>query len=367
MLELFLHHPLAEPALIARILGPAAGARPRRRRSPATRCAPTPGACGWRWWPSRAPARRAAAAARPAAPRPARLRDGGDGGGAGRGGGRARPISSAPTAPPARGGRRGGRGAGAPSSPRRSTRSWGISAGATPAEMPALLHGIGYRAFARTRGRGAAPPPARSAPRSAPRDVEPLARDLRLRPRLRHRGPPAAPPPLRRRDVGTRSTRTVFTSGDAVTVLPFDPRRGDGAPDRAVPRRAARPPRSAALVPRDRRRALRPAGDAGGDRPARGARGGGARARPAGADRRLLSLARHHGRAHHRLRRRGRPRAAPAARTGWPTEHEDIRALVVPLDAALAAVASGEVNNAPLLISLLWLAQHRARLAAAWG
>ena len=52
---------------------------------------------------------------------------------------------------------------------------------------------------------------------------------------------------------------------------------------------------------------------------------------------------------------------------GLAEEHEDIRAFVVPLDAALAAVASGEINNAPLLIALLWLAQHRTRLAAAWS
>ena len=39
----------------------------------------------------------------------------------------------------------------------------------------------------------------------------------------------------------------------------------------------------------------------------------------------------------------------------------------MPLDVALAAVATGEVNNAPLIVSLLWLASHRARLAADWG
>ena len=52
---------------------------------------------------------------------------------------------------------------------------------------------------------------------------------------------------------------------------------------------------------------------------------------------------------------------------GLAEEHEDIRTLVVPLDAALAAMASGEIDTAPLMISLLWLERHAARLAAAWG
>ena len=50
---------------------------------------------------------------------------------------------------------------------------------------------------------------------------------------------------------------------------------------------------------------------------------------------------------------------------GLPEEHEDIRALVVPLEAALAAVATGEINNAPLMLSLYWLgAQCRAARGA---
>jgi nudix-type nucleoside diphosphatase (YffH/AdpP family) len=52
---------------------------------------------------------------------------------------------------------------------------------------------------------------------------------------------------------------------------------------------------------------------------------------------------------------------------GLPDEHEDIRAVVVPLDAALAAVASGEIDNAPLILSLLWLARHQDRLRREWG
>ena len=52
---------------------------------------------------------------------------------------------------------------------------------------------------------------------------------------------------------------------------------------------------------------------------------------------------------------------------GLDAEDEDIRAIVVPVERALAAVASGEVNNAPLLISLYWLERHRARLTTAWA
>jgi len=52
---------------------------------------------------------------------------------------------------------------------------------------------------------------------------------------------------------------------------------------------------------------------------------------------------------------------------GVAAEDEDIRAFTVPLDTAVAAIATGEVNNAPAVLSLLWLAQNRARLGAAWG
>ena len=58
--------------------------------------------------------------------------------------------------------------------------------------------------------------------------------------------------------------------------------------------------------------------------------------------------------------------AAAGGVHGLAEEHEDIRVLVVPLDAAVAAVESGEVRNAPLMLSLLWLDRHAARLRAAW-
>ena len=59
--------------------------------------------------------------------------------------------------------------------------------------------------------------------------------------------------------------------------------------------------------------------------------------------------------------------AAAGGIHGLASEDEDIRAMVVPLAAALAAMRSGEINNAPLLVSLLWLELNHARLAAAWA
>jgi nudix-type nucleoside diphosphatase (YffH/AdpP family) len=52
---------------------------------------------------------------------------------------------------------------------------------------------------------------------------------------------------------------------------------------------------------------------------------------------------------------------------GLAAEDEDIRTIVVPLARAFAALASGEVSNAPLLVSLLWLQRHHRKLAAGWG
>jgi ADP-ribose pyrophosphatase len=50
--------------------------------------------------------------------------------------------------------------------------------------------------------------------------------------------------------------------------------------------------------------------------------------------------------------------------SGLAAEAEDIRAHVVSFDQLMAMVESGEVANAPLLISAQWLALHRARLRA---
>lgn len=233
-----------------------------------------------------------------------------------------------------------------------------------PREMPALLHGIGIRALGRVRAAGNAPPVRLGAGLGAA-DVQPLDRTFSYaryfgmeEHRLRHR-----------RFEGGMSDevdRAVFTSGDAVTVLPFDPRAGTvllieqfraGPHARRDPRPwcleavagrcdAIEPPEATA-----RREAREEAGleigrleQVAAYYPSPGIMSEFITAFVGEAD---LSTA---GGVH-----------------GLAEEHEDIRALVVPLDAALAAAAAGEVNNAPLLLSLYWLALHRARLAAAWG
>lgn len=52
---------------------------------------------------------------------------------------------------------------------------------------------------------------------------------------------------------------------------------------------------------------------------------------------------------------------------GNPGEHEDIRAFTLGLDDALAGIASAEIDDAPAILSLFWLQQNRARLRAEWG
>ena len=52
---------------------------------------------------------------------------------------------------------------------------------------------------------------------------------------------------------------------------------------------------------------------------------------------------------------------------GLSHEQEDIRTIVLGFDAAMAALEAGAVNTGIALTSLLWLATHRERLRAAWG
>jgi nudix-type nucleoside diphosphatase (YffH/AdpP family) len=49
---------------------------------------------------------------------------------------------------------------------------------------------------------------------------------------------------------------------------------------------------------------------------------------------------------------------------GLAAEGEDIRAHVVPFARAMELVESGEIGNAPLILTLLWLARNRERLSA---
>ena len=52
---------------------------------------------------------------------------------------------------------------------------------------------------------------------------------------------------------------------------------------------------------------------------------------------------------------------------GLAEEAEDVISAVLDFDAAMAAVDRGEVNSSPALVSLMWLARHRERLRAEWG
>lgn len=52
---------------------------------------------------------------------------------------------------------------------------------------------------------------------------------------------------------------------------------------------------------------------------------------------------------------------------GVATENEDIRAFAVPFETALAGIASGEIANAPAVMSLFWLQLHCERLRAEWS
>jgi ADP-ribose pyrophosphatase len=52
---------------------------------------------------------------------------------------------------------------------------------------------------------------------------------------------------------------------------------------------------------------------------------------------------------------------------GCADEHEDIRAFVVSRERAMAAIADGEINNAPLVLSLFWLEVHAGRLRRLWA
>lgn len=52
---------------------------------------------------------------------------------------------------------------------------------------------------------------------------------------------------------------------------------------------------------------------------------------------------------------------------GAAEEAEDIRGLVLSFDALLAALAEGEITNAPLILSVLWLQRERDRLRNVQG
>jgi nudix-type nucleoside diphosphatase (YffH/AdpP family) len=230
-------------------------------------------------------------------------------------------------------------------------------------EVRALLHGIGIRALARTRGAGSRVPAVLGS-HFGDADVAPITRHFSYarffgmeEHRLRHR-----------RFDGTMSEeidRAVFTSGDAITVLPFDPRAGTVLlieQFRAGPH-ARRDPRPWSLET--------VAGRCDKSEPPE------ATARREAREEADLELGRIERIAafypspgivaeHITAFVAEADLGAAGGLHGLAEEHEDIRTLVVPLDTALTAMAAGEVNPAPLLISLLGLERTAARLAAAW-
>lgn len=233
-----------------------------------------------------------------------------------------------------------------------------------PEEVAGVLGPIAFRARARVRG-AASRVPVELRSGLARADVAPLSRDFGYARYfavedhvLRHR----------RFDGGMSRPmrRSVLTSGDAVTVLPFDPRRGEVLLIEqfragAFARRDTHPwsletvaGRCDVMEPAEetaRREALEEAGLVLG----RLERIAGYYPSPGIAAEFITAFV-------------GEADLAGAGGVyGVAEEDEDIRAVVVPLERALAAVASGEVNNSPLLISLLWLERERGRLAAEWA
>jgi ADP-ribose pyrophosphatase len=233
-----------------------------------------------------------------------------------------------------------------------------------PAEMDALLHGIGFRALARLRGREQATPSRLRRPHGR-EQVEPVsarygyARYFGVEEhRLRHR-----------RFDGAMSgvlDRAVLASGDGVTVVPFDPHTGcvllveqfrAGAFARDDPNPwfleaiAGRCDRLEPVELTARREALEEAGLTLG----RLERAAAYYTSPGVAAEFITAFV-------------GEADLSGAGGVfGLAEEGEDIRALVVPFDEALSAIETGEINNAPLMLTLMWIAQHRARLEAAWG
>ena len=230
-------------------------------------------------------------------------------------------------------------------------------------ETPALLHGIGVRALGRSRGPDRRTPVALGTALGRA-DVElveqrqPYTRYFAIEEHvLRHR----------RFDGGLSDTleRAVFTSGDAVVVLPYDPRRDAVLlieQFRAGPwaRRDPRPWRLETVAGRcDRTEppeatARREAREEAGIELGRVELIAGFYPSPAIMSEFITAFV-------------GEADLGGAGGVfGLPEEHEDIRAQVVALDAALAAVESGEIDTAPLMLALGWLEKHAPRLREEW-
>jgi nudix-type nucleoside diphosphatase (YffH/AdpP family) len=235
----------------------------------------------------------------------------------------------------------------------------------TAAEMPALLPGIAVRALARARGAATATSAALSEAPGAEavelsERVYPYARFFAVEEhRLRH--------PRFDGGMSAPVERAVFASGDAVTVLPFDPHAGTVLlieQFRAGPwaRRDPRPWMLETIAGRSDRAeppeatARREAGEEAGLTLGRLERIGGYYPSPGIASEYIVGFV-------------GEADLGGAGDTthGLAEEQEDIRTLVVTLEGAMEAFAAGEIRNAPLIVSLLWLDRHAARLRLAWA
>lgn len=234
----------------------------------------------------------------------------------------------------------------------------------SPEEMPFVMHGIGIRALGRARGREA-----RIARQLG---SEFGGEDLMLQ---RHRRPYAHYFGMeefllqhRRFDGNMSATmeRAVFTSGDAVTVLPYDVERDlvlliEQFRAGPLARRDPRPWCLETVAGRcDRTEppeetARREAEEEAGLRLGRLERVSAFYPSPGIMSEYIVSFV-------------GEADLGSAGGThGLDEEDEDIRSIIVPRERAMAAVASGEINCAPLLISLLWLEANASRLRTVWG
>jgi len=239
----------------------------------------------------------------------------------------------------------------------------------TPDAARKLMAGISYRALGRVRGAATDLPMGPRSGLAAARDVEtravarPYAAYFAVEEHhLRHR----------RFDGGWSDelVRAVFVSGDAVTVLPFDPRRRrvllveqfragplarrDSQPWLVEPV-AGRCDAGESVEDTARREAREEAGLAIG----RLERVAGYYPSPAISAEHITSFV---GEAD-----LGDEAGRGGRLHGLASKNEDIRTLVLPLDEALALVPTGVIANAPLLVTLLWLAAERERLARHWG
>lgn len=160
--------------------------------------------------------------------------------------------------------------------------------------------------------------------------------------------------------------RAVFITGDAASVLPYDPvrdrvllieqfrpgpfARGDANPW-SLEAIAGRVDASETPEEAVRREAVEEAGLRIGDLHLIG----GYYPTPAGKSEYLYSY----------VGIAELPDGTAVSGAGVDGEDEDIRTHIVTFDALMELLGSGEVDNAPLLISALWLSAHRAELRAA--